>query len=146
MNLTRRPLGCMTGLVIAMVLTTAAATTGDEPQNPQEGSIVALMRERQSVLSQLVEHQTAAYRMGEADIETVIQAHQDHLLAQLELAGSLDERITLLERSVELARELEEIAEAKHRTGEGVLADVLKSRADRLRVEIDLLRERRTER
>ena len=144
MNLARHPIRIVAGLVLALVLAIGASETiGDEAGQPREESIAALLQERRSVLSHLVEHQTAAYRQGEADIDAVVQAHQDFLQVGLELANGHEERITLLERSVELAADFEEIAEARHQAGQGTMADVLKSRADCLRVEINLMRERR---
>lgn len=86
--------------------------------------------------------QTNAYDQGKVGIEAAVQAHQDLQLVELELADDHDERTMLLEESVRLAGELQKIAEAQFKAGQASAADVLKSQADHLRAEVDLLRER----
>tara|TARA_R110002095_G_scaffold2435_1_gene9882 strand:+ start:3086 stop:3535 length:450 start_codon:yes stop_codon:yes gene_type:complete len=133
----------VTGFFIATILTAGpAGSFSNEPTSATAESIVELLQKRQFVLSQLVKLQTEAYRNGETGLETIIQASQQLLLVELELATSHEERIKLLERSIKMARELEKIAEAKHKSGNGSAADMLSSQSDRLNVEIRLVRER----
>lgn len=129
-------------LIVAFV---SARGLGEEPTKTRpeiEQSIVKLLQKRRAVLVQLVKVQTQAYAQGEADIEAVVQAHQELLLVELELAEDHDERIELLKKAVRLATELESIAEAKYKAAEARQSDVLKSQGERLKAETDLLRER----
>ncbi|HAW32106.1 MULTISPECIES: TolC family protein [Gimesia] len=143
MNTTLRLNQFVTGFFIATILTVGSAGSfGKEPTAVTAESIVELLQKRQLVLSQLVRVQTEAYRNGETGIESVVQARQQLLLVKLELATSHEERIKLLERSIKLASELEKLAEAKHKSGNGSAADILSSQSDRLKVEIRLVRER----
>ena len=130
--------------VFTTSLVTAALceSFSQEPaKSTTETSIVKLLRKRHAVLSQLVRVQTQAYTQGEADIEAVVQAHQELLLVELELAANHGEKIRLIRKAVRLAGELENIAEAKFKAGQASQADVLRSRAEKLRAETDLLRE-----
>lgn len=133
----------VTGFFIATILTAGpAVSSGNEPTSATAESIVKLLQKRQFVLSQLVKVQTEAYHNGETGLESVVRARQQLLLVELELATSHEERIKLLERSIKLASELEKIAEAKHKSGNGSAAAILSSQSDRLKVEIRLVRER----
>ena len=130
---------CATFLVVEGL----SKSLGDEPPKPrnaEETSITELLQKRRAILSQLVTVATEAYRRGEVSIASVFQAHQDLLRADLELATSDNERIKLLEKSVELLDEFQKIAEAKYKAGQASQVDVLKSQAETLRVKIDLLR------
>lgn len=124
-------------------------TLGQEPPKSRptiEISIADLLQKRRAVLSELVKVQTEAYRKGEAGIVAIVQGHQELLQVELELATDHDARIKLLKESVRLAGDLERIAEANYHAGHASAIDVLKSKAERLRTETDLLRERqRTE-
>ena len=135
----------LTRLLIAMLavlLVTGAFALGQDSNSTPKTSIVELLRKRHAVLSQLVKVQSEAYRKGETSVEAVFNAHQDLVGVEIELAASDAERITLLEKSVQLARDLEEIATAKFKAGQASQADVLKSQAARLNTEIVLLRTR----
>tara|TARA_R110002126_G_scaffold36989_3_gene111975 strand:- start:653 stop:1102 length:450 start_codon:yes stop_codon:yes gene_type:complete len=133
----------VTGFFIATILTAGpAGSSGNEPTPATAESIVKLLQKRQFVLSQLVKVQTETDRNGKTGLESVVQTRQQLLLVELELATSHEERIKLLERSIKLARELEKIAEAKHKSGNGSAAAILSSQSDRLKVEIRLVRER----
>ena len=133
----------VTGFFIATILTAGpVGSSGNAPTPATADSIVEHLQKHQFVLSQLVKVQTEASRNGKTGLESVVQARQQLLLVELELATSREERIKLLERSIKLASELEKIAEAKHKSGNGSAADILSSQSDRLKVEIRLVRER----
>jgi outer membrane protein TolC len=105
-------------------------------------SIVELLHKRHAVLSQLAKVQTEAYRHGNASIEAVIKAHQELLGVELELAKTDDERINLFEKAIQMARDLEQIAATKYKSGNASQADVLMAEADGLKAQTELLRER----
>lgn len=129
--------------ILAVALVSARGLSKELPKSePAKQSVAELLQQRRAVLLSLVEVQTHLYQVGKADIEAVVQAHQELLLVQLELAASRDERINLLKKAVHLAMELENLAQARYKAGRATQADVLKSQAAKLKAETDLLRER----
>ncbi len=132
--------------IVASVLTATGLvqTFGQQPEQQLQlvdRSLDELQRERQQVLAQLVEVQMRSYVQGDAGIEVVVHAQQQLLAAKLQLASNHQERIKLLKDSVQLARDLEDVVKARHKVGRSSVADMLLSRADRLRVESELVRE-----
>lgn len=124
-----------------LVVATVHESFGQDSTTSQTAtppSIVELLQQRRAVLSELVRVQTKAYHQGAIEIEAVIEAREALLGAELELAADHAARIKLLEQSVHLARDLVKMAKAKHAAGRASVADVLKSRAERLGAEIAL--------
>jgi hypothetical protein len=111
-------------------------------QRPMTDTDREALEKRRAVLFQLVKIQTEAYRQGKASLEGMVEAHQELVQVELELATTDDDRVKLLEESVQLARDLEKIATARYQAAEASQGDVLKAQAARLRAETDLLRQR----
>lgn len=142
-ELTRPLIGILATLLVTGALFEALGQESLESPQATHTSTIELLQKRHSVLSQLVKLQTEAYRQGGASIEAVVEAHQELVQVELELAVTKDQRIALLDKAVHLARALVRIASAQHELGKASMADVLKSQSETLRVEIVLLRERR---
>lgn len=141
-QLKRPVIGTLATLLVTGALIEALGQESPKSPSRTNTSIVELLQKRRAVLSQLVKLQSEAYRKGEVSIEAMVDAQQELVRLELELATSDDERITLLEQAVQLARDLEKVTTAKYKAAQASQADVLKSQAARLNAEIHLLRER----
>lgn len=119
-------------------------TSGQEQAKQQSDTdeMADVLQKRHAVLSQLLELQTASFRKGNTQIDDVFQAHRQLQHIELELAVTNKDRIQRLEKSVRMAADLEKIVEAKYEAGKTSLVDLLKARAENLRIQADLLRER----
>ena len=120
-------------------------TSGQEQAKQQRSDMeemTVVLQKRHAVLSQLLELQTASFRKGNTEIDDVFQAHRQLQRVELELAATHKDRIQRLEKSVRMAADLEKIVEAKYEAGKTSLVELLKARAENLRIQADLLRER----
>jgi len=127
---------CITGALLE-----ALGQEAPESQPATNSPIVELLQKRFAVLSQLVKMQTEEYHQGKASVDAMIHAHEELIKVKLELAATDDDRNTLLEQAVRLARDLERTARAKYKVAQTSQADVLKAHSERLKKELDLLRE-----
>lgn len=128
--------------VLGTTLSLPSAVGMAEPQADND-PVEKLLKERQSVLQQLVEVQIAEYRTGNSHFAGVVQARQQLLEVELELARDAARRIKLLEDFVRMTDELHKIAEAQFKAGNASIADVLQSKALALGAQTELLRARR---
>lgn len=104
-------------------------------------SLDALVQERLETLRQLVSFAEEAFRSGNAGYNSLIEAQNALIAAELESATRKTERIALLQKHVENLKRLEEIASSQQQAGQNTLADLLWAKAARLEAEIALGRE-----
>jgi hypothetical protein len=97
-----------------------------------------LRAERLAVLRELVKHTTEVYKAAAADYQEVNAATQALHQAELEQCESDKDRLTVLEKIVAQAKEAEQIADQRSKTGTSQPWGALKARADRLQAEIEL--------
>ncbi len=100
--------------------------------------IQELLQARLAITKELASLAANAHRAGEAPIEHVFQANQAVLKAQLDLCESNKERIAIMERFVELARDQEEHAVKSYKTGRATASAPLNAKVVRLEAEIAL--------
>ena len=132
-------------LAVLVLIGTTLETAAQEQPNPQRSpnhAVTGLLQKRHAVLSQLLNVQMESYQQGHAAIEDILGARRKLLEVELELATSSEDRIRLLEKSVRLAEELEQLVETKYETGDASRVDVFKLRAEHLKIQTDLARER----
>ncbi len=127
---------------LILLLTSGVLSAAEEPKSPSADAARDVLKERLTVLAEIVELQRKAYELGEVQFNSVLTAETDLLSAKLELAQTPAERITILETMVENARRLEEVVERLSQAREATAMDRLKAKAFRLRVQADLLRAR----
>ena len=108
-----------------------------DPEN--EPDLARILEERRDVLRQLVAVRTEAYRAGRGNLESVVRSQRDLLHAQLRLQDDPRRRIELRSKAVELAKNLERIAESSFRQGSASQADILEARATRLDLQVELV-------
>lgn len=134
------------GLAVFTLSTTriAVAQTAKSKPSVDDGSAAlnTLLKERRDTLRQLVTVATANYRIGQTTFDSVIRASDQLINAELDLAEDASARIALYEKRIALLKDLEQIAEAKFRTGHATQEDVLAAKAALLEARIQLLRER----
>lgn len=111
----------------------------DDVRDPQ---LKKLLTERLAILKDVVSLTDKLYRAARASYDQVKTETQAMYQAELDLCETDKERVQVLEKMLTDAREKEEEAAALQSTARGQSTDVLKSRADRLNVEIALYRAR----
>ena len=132
---------------VAAVVITAWAMVANEPasqQGAEPGKLQALLKERRDTLSELVDVYEARFRRGSAPVESVIVASNELLNAELELAETNPERVTIREKLVSNLRLLEQNIKERYDHGTCPIEDLLRAKAARLKAEIDVLHEKGT--
>lgn len=106
-----------------------------------QSKLRALLEERRETLKTRVELIEKHVAMAGSSPESLIAARGDLLDAELELAITSHDRIAVLRRKLDNAKQLESLMQERKLAAKATEAGVLMAKADRLRVEIDLLRE-----
>ena len=104
-----------------------------------------LLVERRDTLLERIKAVEEKYRAGKAGVEVVISARDDLLDSELPLVSSKQARIEVFEKRLENFRELEEVMKRGVDSGVAEFDDMLLTKAERLRAEIDLLKEQARE-
>ena len=99
-----------------------------------------LQKQRLAVLREIADMVKVRQEAGNATPMDVLTAERDVITAELELCASDKERVEVLERAVALEKQLEDLIAQQYRAGvgPGSPAEVLRVKARRLQVEIDL--------
>jgi outer membrane protein TolC len=101
----------------------------------------ALMQERLEALRKVVDYQQQMRSMGVgSDFQSLCDAEDALLAAELELCTTTKERISSLEKNLAAHQSDEKIAVARHRTGAATDAELFTAKAGRLKAEIALER------
>ncbi len=115
----------------------------EEKTSRDDEKLQPLLKQRRDVLREQVKASTHRYRSGEAAIGPILEAMSKLVEAELDLAAGAQERIALRQKQVQIAQDVEELAQARHRVAESAIDEVLGARAARLQAEIDLYREQK---
>jgi len=102
--------------------------------------VQALLRERVATLEELAAYFEKLYKAGEVPIAVLLKAKQDVVEAELDLCETNAERIKVQEKLLALAQQTEDYFKQGTKIGAAQASDVLKARADRLKIEIALQR------
>ncbi len=103
--------------------------------------IRSLMEERRAVLQHRVEATQEMTNDARGNPLDVIAARSDLLDAELAMASNKEQRIDVLQRKLENAKQYEAFMEEQLQRASGDLPDALRATARRLQTEIDLLKE-----
>jgi outer membrane protein TolC len=106
----------------------------------KDSKVKELMKERLATLRELVRLTTAEYNAGRASFDRLHQAIRAVLDAELEQCQSDKERIAVLGKTLALAKESENNALQRYKSGAATHSDVLMATAARLETEIALER------
>lgn len=129
--------------VLAAAFLTAVANSqeGTAPKTEQGGAatkVKDLQQQRIATLKEIVEAFSAQRQNGRGSFEDLIDAKVQLLNAELEIASSDAERVTICESIVKQFVTLEEVAQANREGARGTYTAVLKAKANRLEAEIRL--------
>ena len=128
-------------LAVAVVMLTCPIS-GDEPQQAnQADKLETLLTQRRDTLQQLVEVVTEEYRQGKTGFESVARATDQLIDAELELAKNPKDRVAILQRRVELMKDLFAMVDTRFEAGQVTQAQVLAAKAALLQSQIQLVRE-----
>ncbi|MBI2806274.1 MAG: hypothetical protein HYX68_14945 [Planctomycetes bacterium] len=109
-------------------------------QEPKDGKIKELLKERLEVLKDVVKATKAAYLGGKVSFVELAQANARLNAAELELCTTDKERLAVLEAAVAIAKEYETAAVRQFKAGQATHASALYATANRLEAEIALER------
>jgi len=130
-------------VILSVILLDNAGAADPSPAKPggPPKTIETLLIERRDTLRTAVHWRDAQYASGSIDLPVVIRAKQALANAELEVARTKAERLAVRQKQIDNLRELEHVVE--HRVQAGIVSevDVLEIKAERLKAEIDLLRE-----
>jgi hypothetical protein len=101
----------------------------------------SLLEQRRDVLKTRVEILDALFTSSRGSREAVTTARNDLLDAEYELATKKTQRIEVLQKKLENAKEYELLMEQRKKDARATQADVLMATALRLGIEVKLLRE-----
>ncbi|MBA4066570.1 MAG: hypothetical protein C0501_23270 [Isosphaera sp.] len=113
----------------------------DQPPKDKPGGnakVRELQKERLALLRQVADWTTEAYKGGRFELLAVLEARREVIAAELELCETHKERLAVLEKAVELAKEIEKNTEKLVEARNAARAELLKARANRLQAEIEL--------
>jgi outer membrane protein TolC len=144
-------------LLIAVVVTPLMAPAGPQekadppPKKKAEDpakKIKELQKERIDTLKELVDSTTELFKTarGAVKYEDVLEAHLLLLKAQLEAEEKESDRIALYRKTVDVLKNYEKFAQRQVAAGRTTQPAVLKIKARRLEVEIQLEKEKAKER
>lgn len=130
-------------LAIGLLALPVISAGQDTSQDAEEtGSLDELLRQRRDTLQQLVEVVTEEYRIGTKSFNSVVQAKDRLIDAELELADSRQERLALLQQQVEMFEAFSAMTDERFALGQVPQSDRLAVRAAFLDAKIKLARER----
>lgn len=120
----------------------ASSTAALQVEDPE---LRALREARRDVLKEAVEILGVRFREGGSSPNAFIAANVALLEAELELAGSKEERVHVLQQLLEQHKELEQRMEEMSDLGVGRPEDYLTAKAARLKAEIELHKAKKAE-
>jgi hypothetical protein len=133
-----KPMLCVV-LVCCVFLVVAPAQT-EKRDVDTTANIDSLLRERRDTFRQILDIVKAQHEERGAQLDAVLQASNQLLDAELQLAESRDERIRLHEKRVKNFKELDDVARRGHDAGTVSAKKMLLVKAARLQAEVDHLR------
>ncbi|MGN6135809.1 MAG: hypothetical protein ACTHOU_15080 [Aureliella sp.] len=132
--------GVVLVLIVSLGLWTRQAVHG---QNAGDAAtkLKVLLQERCDILQRRVDTVQALVASGRAGPETVVAARGDLLDAQLALATDKAQKIEVLERKVDNAKQYEQLKQKGFEAAQSGYPEALLATAQRLEAEIELLRQ-----
>jgi outer membrane protein TolC len=125
------------------------AAAADSPQvasnskkpNAPENDLNKLLLERKQILQKIVDTMEMQYKQGVADTVQLRQSKIDLLLADLDLAKTITERIDIHHQIVQLYKDAEDDIATRVATGRAPSLDLEKAKVARLTAQIELAKE-----
>ena len=127
--------------LLCLLVSTAVLCFAQDTNDNGSDEIRQLMSKRVDVLQDRLQRFEHAYEKGSVSLDEYLPKKSELLAAQLEYSSNASERITLRKSHLSSLRELEEQIRLGHEAGRFADFDLLGITADRLKAEIELLRE-----
>ncbi|QDU36157.1 hypothetical protein Mal4_04400 [Maioricimonas rarisocia] len=127
-----------------VALTHSPPVRSQQPESPRSERLQALLTERRDTLRELLEVVTLRHQQGLASIDELVRTRSVVIDAELELAKTRADRLSLLQQQVDNLRELEELTRKRYESSQIPLGPTLTAKAARLAAAIDLERVRLT--
>ena len=108
------------------------------PKIMPEGKLERLMAERVVVAYKVYRAQEAKYQEGSGKFEDMVKAARRLLGAELATKATLQDRIAVLEKAVEVEKEFERVVKAKVDAMQSAAFELADAQYDRLTAEIEL--------
>jgi hypothetical protein len=116
---------------------------GEPKEQPaKETKVQSLLKERLAVLRELAEELKEQSKKGTVSPLPAMRANQQVFKAELELCETAKERVAVLEKGVETAKELEKLVASHVESGALPKGNLQSARVERLDAEIALEREK----
>ncbi|MFO1023428.1 MAG: TolC family protein [Planctomycetales bacterium] len=128
------------GSVAALVLVTAGFGFGYNAK--EETKLDGLLKNLLTVRKEIVTILQEKRKLGQVSMPDVIQAEVEALQAQLELCQTEDERIAVLKQMEVVFENWEKVADHGFKSGALTQEDVLRIKAKRITMQIDVERQR----
>ncbi len=135
-----RPKVICLALLVAFSLTAAAIRADNEEASSADGQIRNLMAQKRDALQERVDEIRKFHESGTVTTDKVLDAQLDLSRAQLDLAITKEDRLSVLDSQVQILRDLEQVAKSRYQSGSAMRAEVLNAMAARIDAEIALLR------
>ena len=132
---------CALAACLCVVVCSQPAESQEERQASSDNKLNNLLAERRDTLHQLVEWVVAQHEQGDATLDNVIQAKNDLLDSELDIATTKTDRIRIRQEQVENLRYFENFMASRHENGSTTIIELLVVKAARLQAEIKLRRE-----
>jgi hypothetical protein len=110
--------------------------------NDDAAQLKAALEERIKVLTRAEEILQSQYKQGTVDFATLVAVDKELCKAELDTYDEPAKRISLLEKHLKKADDLQQITEGRYKSGTVSSVDMELAKADYLNVKIQLLRER----
>jgi hypothetical protein len=112
-------------------------------EDPRDDELRKLLKARYNEVVGEVKGLYQLYMAGRGSIDIFAEAGQRLVQAGLELYDKPAEKVTLLTQYLELTKEVEKLAQARHDAGQVFVTEIHRARYQRLDAEIQLLRAKR---
>jgi len=127
-------------ITTSSLLTLKAQPPGRELTD-SDARIAVARKKMHTAAEQLVKIHKHAYQAGETRIHELLTAQRQFLELELKLAKTPADRMSVLSRHLQLAKDVEKTATARFKSVEAPQSDVLQTRIVRLEIDVMILEE-----
>jgi outer membrane protein TolC len=129
------------GFNVAQVVNASETGVVAEGSENRESELQQLLAERKKVLTRIVESTKLFYESGRVGIEEYRDANIALLRAEIEMCSTRNERLEILQKMIQLNKEVEAQITRRASEGRATGMEVNKAKAARLEAQIELARE-----
>jgi len=129
-------------ILLATFVPVIAAQPQPKASNDDAAQLKTALEERIKVSTDVRDFVEAQFRVGAVDLSLLIAVEKDLWHAELDSCDEPAKKISLLEKHLKKADDLQQMVEARCKAGTVTQADCWRAKVDYLNVTIQLLRER----